>query len=91
MKTITVRGLDETLSKSLKNGASQEGKSVNQFILDTLKERLGFKKEKIYTYVYHDMDHLFGKWSEKEFKQVQGKIDSERKIDPEIWDEKRSH
>jgi plasmid stability protein len=85
MKTITVRGLDETITKNLKLMAGQNGKSVNQFVLDTLKERLGLKKEKKYTVVHHDMDHLFGIWSENEFKRIQGKIDSERKIDKELW------
>jgi len=85
MKTITVRGLDETITKNLKRMAGQNGKSVNQFVLDTLKERLGLKKEKKYTVVHHDMDHLFGIWSENEFKRIQGKIDSERKIDKELW------
>jgi len=85
MKTITVRGLDETMTKNLKQMAGQNGKSVNQFVLDTLKERLGLKKEKKYTVVHHDMDHLFGIWSENEFKRIQGKIDLERKIDKELW------
>ena len=86
MKTITVRGLDETITKNLKRMAGQKGKSVNQFVLDTLKERLGLKKEKKYTVVHHDMDHLFGIWSENEFKRIQGKIDSESKIDKELWE-----
>ena len=85
MKTITVRGLDVTIAKNLKRMAGQNGKSVNQFVLDTLKERLGLKKEKKYTVVHNDMDHLFGIWSENEFKRIQGKIDSERKIDKELW------
>ena len=85
MKTITVRGLDPLLAEKLKQFAKQEGKSVNQFIIDTIKQRVGIKKEKRFTIEYHDMDHLFGKWSEKEYKQIQGKIDSERKIDKELW------
>lgn len=85
MKTITVRGLDDTLTANLKLMAKQEGQSVNQFILDMLKERLGLKKEKKFTTVHHDMDHLFGRWAEKEFKQIQMRIDSERKIDNELW------
>jgi hypothetical protein len=35
--------------------------------------------------VHHDMDHLFGKWSEKEFRRIQKRISSERKIDEELW------
>ncbi|MBW2005971.1 MAG: antitoxin [Deltaproteobacteria bacterium] len=85
MKTITVRGLDEIIAKNLKRMAGQNGKSVNQFVLDTLKERLGLNKEKKYTVIHHDMDHLFGIWSENEFKRIQANIDSERKIDKELW------
>ena len=86
MKTITLRGLDDTLTEKLKRVAKQEGKSVNQLILDSLRERLGLKKKKKFTVVHHDMDHLFGRWSEKEFKQIQKKIDSERRIDKELWE-----
>jgi len=31
------------------------------------------------------MDNLFGKWSAREFDQIQGKIDGDRKIDKELW------
>ena len=85
MKSITVRGLDDLTAENLRREAEREGKSVNQFVLDTLKERLGMKKEKRFTVVHHDMDHLFGRWSEKEFEQIQRKIDSEREIDEELW------
>lgn len=85
MKTITLRGLDEVLARKLKQEAEQQGKSLNQLILDTLKERLGLGKLKRFSAVHHDMDHLFGRWSEKEFLQIQGKIDSERKTDKELW------
>ena len=33
----------------------------------------------------HDMDHLFGKWSAEDFNRILDKIESERKIDEEIW------
>ena len=37
------------------------------------------------TVIYRDLDHLFGRWSEKEFNQINRFIDSERKIDQELW------
>jgi len=43
------------------------------------------KKEKQFTVVHHDMDHIFGRWSKEEFDRIQGKIDAERKIDKELW------
>ena len=85
MKTITVRRLEPSLAKKLKQVANKEGKSVNQLVIDTIKQYLGMKKEKRYTVVYHDMDHIFGRWSEEEFEEIQGKIDLERKVEKELW------
>ena len=34
---------------------------------------------------YHDLDQLFGSWSEEEFNKIQKKINAERRIDTEIW------
>jgi ribosomal protein S24E len=85
MKTITVRRIEPSLAKKLKQEANKEGKSVNQLVIETIKQYLGMKKEKRFTIVYHDMDHIFGRWSEEEFEQIQGKIDSERKVEKELW------
>jgi ribosomal protein S24E len=85
MKTITVRGIDAPLAEKLKKTAKNEGKSVNQLVIDSIKDRLGEGNEKHFSVVYHDMDHLFGKWTQKEFEAIQGKIDAERKIDQELW------
>ena len=85
MKTITVRGLESFLAEKLKQTARKEGKSVNQLVIDTIKLYLGMKKEKQFTAIHHDMDHIFGRWSEQEFDRIQEKIDSERKIDKELW------
>ena len=85
MKNITVRGLDPELEEKLKQAARKDGKSVNQVVLDALKKQFGLEKERRFTTVHRDMDHLFGRWSEEEFEQIQGKIDSERKVDEELW------
>jgi hypothetical protein len=85
MKTITVRGLDPSLAEKLKQTAKKEGKSVNQLVIDTIKQHLGMKKEKRFTFVHHDMDHIFGRWSQQEFDRIQGKIDSEQMVDKELW------
>ncbi len=85
MKTITVRGLDEPLAEKLKETAKSEGKSVNQFVIDSIRARLGEGDQKKFSIVYNDMDKLFGRWSQKEFEVIQGKIDRERKIDEDLW------
>ena len=86
MKSITIRGIDPPLLVKLKREAVKKGKSVNQFMIDMLKQNLGLQKKKQFTSVHHDLDHLFGKWSKEEFDQIQGKIDKERKIDRELWE-----
>ena len=42
---MTLRGLDPQLADRLQQAAKEEGKSVNQFVLDTLKKRLGLEKD----------------------------------------------
>ena len=85
MGSISIRGVDEKLAVLVKEAAALEHKSVNQFVLETLKRRVGLKKEKRFTQQWHDLDNLFGKWSEEEFTEIQNKITSERQIDEDIW------
>lgn len=85
MKSISLRGVDDELALLLKEEAEAARKSVNQWVLETLKRHVGLEKEKRFTRVFHDLDHLFGRWSEDEFDAIQGKIDEERHIDPELW------
>ena len=85
LKTMTIRGLEPILINKMKEFAKQQNKSLNQFVVETLMLHMGMKKEKKFTAEYHDLNHLFGRWSEKEFNRIQGKIDSERKTDKELW------
>lgn len=85
MKSITIRGIEPPVADLLKNKASREGKSVNQFIKDIINDKLGLGNKKRHTATHHDLDHLFGKWDADEFEKIQGKIDSERSIDEELW------
>ena len=85
LKTMTIRGLEPVLINKMKEFAKQQNQSLNQFVVEILMLHMGMKKEKKITAEYHDLDHLFGIWSEKDFKRIQGKIDSDRKIDKELW------
>jgi len=85
MSSFSIRGIDEELALLLKKTAASEHKSVNQFLLETIKKQLGLKKEKRFTQDWHDLDSLFGKWSKEEFDGIQGKITAERQIDEELW------
>ena len=85
LKSMTLRGLDSQLVAKLREEAEREGKSVNQTALDALRKQFGLDKSRRFPEVHHDLDHLFGRWDEDEFMQIQQKIDSERHIDSELW------
>jgi hypothetical protein len=85
MKAITIRGIDSDMSIKLKQVAASEKKSVNQLVLDLLKQSIGIQKKKRYTRIHDDLDDLFGRWSQAEFEKIQGSIDNQRKIDSELW------
>jgi hypothetical protein len=85
MSNLSIRGIDPDLAAMLKQQAQASGKSVNQLALDALKEHTGLHKKKLFTQEYHDLDFLFGQWSDSEFEKIQGKIDSESQIDDELW------
>ena len=82
---LTLRGLDPQLAAKLREAAEREGKSVNQTALDALREQFGLDRSRRFTEVHRDMDHLFGRWDEEEFARIQRKIDSGRRVDPELW------
>ncbi len=46
MKAITIRGIDSSVSAKLKQTAKSENKSVNQLILDMIKQNIGMQKKK---------------------------------------------
>jgi hypothetical protein len=85
MTAITIRGIDSSVSEKLKQAAQQEGKSVNGYILELISQKLGMQKKKTHSKQYNDLDNLFGKWSKAEYEKIQGTIDRQRKIDPELW------
>jgi hypothetical protein len=85
MKNITIRGIDKALDQVLKTAAEKESRSINQLVLDALKERFELTKVMHHTRRHHDLDDLFGHWSAEEYERIQGVVDEQRKIDPELW------
>jgi plasmid stability protein len=49
MKAITIRGVEPEVAQKLKQTATNQGKSVNQLVLEILKKNLGFEKGKKYS------------------------------------------
>ena len=85
MKVVTIRGIEPEVSERLKMLSAKQGKSINQLTVEIIKEGLGLAKGKKYTREYDDLDDLFGRWNEDEFKEINAKITQERQIDQELW------
>ena len=85
MGSLSIRGVDEALSRCLKDAARRSNKSVNQYVLELLRQQSGLEKSKRFTKTHSDLDDLFGSWSEEEHDAIQGKIDAESTIDDELW------
>lgn len=85
MKTFTIRGIDEELHSSLKESADSESVSLNQWILRVLRQVVGLGKQRDHTQENHDLDYLFGIWSEEDYRLFEESQESFRKIDGEIW------
>jgi hypothetical protein len=85
METIIIGEMKSSLVEELKKAAEQEGKTIDCFVAEIIERYLDMRKGGE-SETYHDMDHLFGTWSEEEFHRIQGEIDSERKIDRKVWE-----
>ncbi len=84
MGAITIRAIDETTARILKEKARREGISVNAVLLRTLRESLGLEKKRR-NVIYYDLDHLAGTWSEKDFIEFQKRISDFEIVDEKMW------
>lgn len=82
MYALTIRNIDSATYNAIKKKSKQEKLSMNQLILEILhKAFLGSKSSTR----YHDLDPLFGKWSNEEYKEFNKTQKSVNKIDFDLW------
>lgn len=84
MTTMTLRGIDDTISGALKEKARREDTSVNTVMLKILKESLGIEKKKRCV-SYDDLDHLAGTWSLEDLTQFENATSAFEKVDGDMW------
>lgn len=70
MSNIIVRGLDEPVLAALKEQAERESVSFNTLVVRTLEQAAGVRSKRLLKR-YHDLDHLFGTWTEEEYREFQ--------------------
>lgn len=84
MKSITIHGLDERLSKKISEKARREGLSLNRTIKNLLEEALGLTSRKKKDHRDDFVDFL-GVWSEEDVKTFESAIQDLSSIDPKDW------
>ncbi len=83
MRAMTIRDIPEELERTIRRKATDQKLSLNKTVIQILEEALGQKKS--VRKVYHDLDHLFGRWTTKEAAQFDKHVASMRPIDKDMW------
>jgi len=86
MNQFTVRGIPASVEKAINDEAEQKGVSHNKAIIHLLEKAAGaHNKGKASSSLYHDLDHLCGIWDEKEELAFRKSLESQRKIERDLW------
>lgn len=80
MKNLTVRNVPEELHEALKREKDRRGRSLNQTVLDLLRQRLAMGTTRS-----NGLARLAGSWSEEEFQQFEEAVAPFERVDEELW------
>lgn len=83
-KSVTIRGINEKLDRTLKAIARESQMSVNQWILQSLRKITGLEKQPPMI-EHHNLGSLAGSWTKKNLEQFQSDTSIFADIDEEIW------
>ena len=88
MKQTTLRGIDPSLARRLREEARRQGLSLNRTILRLLRQATGLAKSGEPSpgrQRFADLDGLIGTWSEEEADEFDRALQHLRQIDEEMW------
>jgi len=80
MKTITVRNIPHELDEALQRERARRGLSLNQTVIDLLKQRLGVGVARS-----NGLARLAGTWTDEEFERFSEAIAPFERVDEELW------
>ena len=85
MKQIALRGISDELLQTVRKEAERKGMSLNKAIIALLERSVGTKvPEKKMRVMYHDLDHLAGRWSREEAASFDETSKAQRKVDADL-------
>lgn len=84
MASITIQ-VDDDLLAVLEQVAQAQAKDVSQLVVEVLVAEMLEAQRFPPQSRHHDLDDLFGSWTQEEYERIQGEIDAQRQIDLELW------
>lgn len=81
LKYLTVRNLPPEVAKALEQEKQRRGASLNQTVIDLLKQGLGVPGTRS-----NGLVRLAGIWSEEEHEQFQRAVAPFDDVDPDLWE-----
>jgi len=86
MTQLTLRGFDKDLARRLRETARQHGVSLNRAALLLLRRGAGLEATATRANVVGEtLDHLAGRWSEIEAREVERSVGVFEEVDRELW------
>ena len=82
MKPLTIRNVDERLARALARETSQRGVSLNQTVIDLLRQALGLDTSAPRS---NGLAKLAGTWSARDLTEFETNTAVFEQIDPELW------
>lgn len=82
MKQLTIRGVSDELATALDQERRRKGASLNQTVLDLLKQAVGLSPDKAPD---NGLLQFAGTWSSKELKEFEQHTAAFDQIDEDLW------
>jgi len=79
---LTVRGVSAEVARALRAEAKKRGKSLNQTVVDLLRESLALAPQGSQT---NGLEALAGNWSEAEMREFETESRTFSTVDDELW------
>jgi plasmid stability protein len=80
MKNLTIRNVPDDLHDALNRERSRRGLSLNQTVIDLLRQRLGVGMTRS-----NGLGRLAGRWSDEEFERFVEATAAFEHVDEEMW------
>lgn len=81
-KHLTVRNVPPELAEALRKEKNRRGKSVNQVVIELLRQALGLEPGQVRS---NGLAALAGTWTQEELEEFEAAIAPLEVIDEELW------